>query len=77
VRARLKDVERVLADGGFIRMTWRNGHIELISASGESQTVDGRTYQAFTSKHQAGLNRIETGSMDDKTLVIEWRHSGK
>ena|SRR5882762_5566353 len=77
VRALLKDVERVLADGGFLRMTWHDGRTELVSATGESQIVDGRTYQAFTNKHQYGLNRVETGSTESKDLVIEWRQFGK
>jgi hypothetical protein len=75
--ARLRDVERVLADGGFVRFRWGVGHAELVGATGETRTLDGRTYQRFLRKHQAGLNRVETGSRATKNLLIEWRLSGK
>jgi hypothetical protein len=77
VAAKLKDIERVLADGGFVRFRWGVGHAELVGATGKTQTLDGRTYQGFLRKHQAGLNRVETGSTATKNLLIEWRQSEK
>jgi len=77
VAAKLKDVERVLADGGVVRFRWGVSHAELVSATGKTQTLDGRTYQRFLRKHQAGLNRVESGSRATKDLLIEWRLSGK
>ena len=63
--AKLKDIERVLAGGGFVRFRWGVGHAELVSATGKTQTLDGRTYRGFLREHQAGLNRVETGSHSD------------
>jgi hypothetical protein len=77
VTAKLKDVERVLAEGGFIRFTHRNCNTELIDASGQSQHLDGRTYDAFLEKHIAGLMRSETGKLTADNLVFEWRKSAK
>jgi hypothetical protein len=69
----LRDVQRVLSEGGFIRYIWRTGRRELIAANGSSLRIDGRTYQSLLKKHTAGLIRTETGSTENKDLVIEWR----
>lgn len=69
--ARLKDVERVLDEGGLVRFTWSDGRRELITASGETQRLDGRCYASV--RNDPDLIRMETGSTDNKDLVIIWR----
>ena len=73
--AYLKDVYTILDAGGLVRMTWVNGKVELTAPSGKmSVIIDGRTYQGFLNdKRQATLTRTETGSAEEKNLIIEWR----
>jgi hypothetical protein len=71
-----KDVHRVLTEGGFVRFIWHTGRKELITASGRSLRIDGRTYQEFLKTLAPKLKRSETGSMEERDLVIEWRQTG-
>jgi len=68
-----KDIHRVLTEGGFVRFIWRTGRKELITPSGRSLRIDGRTYQGFLKTLAPRLERTETGSMEEKDLVVEWR----
>jgi len=67
----LAEANAILANGGVLRFTWRTGRYVLITASGETRSLDGRAYQPLTNR--ADLTRTETGSLDAKDLVIEWR----
>lgn len=74
--AQMKQVRRVLNEGGHVRLNWRNGSTVLVSADRKSSTaIDGRTYQGFLKTLAPKLERTETGSMETKDLVIEWRKS--
>jgi len=72
--ARMRQVHRVLSEGGYVQFDWKTCRTIVISADGELfTTMDGRTYQGFLKTLAPKLNRSETGSTDTKDLVIEWR----
>ena len=70
--ATLAEANQILADGGFIRFVWAE-HLPayLVKADGELRILDGRTYDSL--RNHKDLIRTETGSTEDKNLVIEWR----
>jgi hypothetical protein len=75
--AQMKQVQRVVNDGGYVKFDWKTGRIVVVSADGELfTTLDGRTYQGFLKTLAPRLQRSETGSTDTKDLVIEWRKGG-
>ena len=70
----MKQVMRVLNEGGYVRFEWRTSSTILISADQQLfTTIDGRTYQGFLRTLALQLERTETGSVETKDLVIEWR----
>jgi hypothetical protein len=70
--AMMKQVRRVLDEGGKIIFDWKSCQTGLISADGNSFMMDGRTYQGFLKRLAPKLQRTETGSTETKDLVIEW-----
>jgi len=75
--AHMKQVRRVLDEGGHVRFDWLTCLAILVSADRKlSTTIDGRTYQAFLKTLPPQLERTETGSTETKDLVIEWRKAG-
>lgn len=74
--ARMKQVRRVLNEGGHVKFVWKTGAITVISADGALfSTMDGRTYQGLLKTLAPKLERTEIGSTETKDLVIEWRKS--
>src|SRR6266851_1832623 len=72
--AQMKQVRRVLNEGGHVKFVWKTGAITAISADGALfSTMDGRTYQGFLKTLAPKLERTETGSTETKDLVIESR----
>ncbi len=72
--AHLKEVRRVLAEGGIVRFHWSTCSPILIHPNGESFTpIDGRSYHAFQETADQKYTRTETGSTETKDLVIEWK----
>jgi hypothetical protein len=72
--ARMKQVRRILDEGGLVRFNWRVGWTRVFSANGlYVTTLYGRTYSAFLRTLAPKLERTETGSVETKDLVIEWR----
>jgi hypothetical protein len=72
--ARMKQVRRILDEGGLVRFNWRVGWTRVFSANGlYVTTLDGRTYSAFLRTLAPKLERSETGSVETKDLVVEWR----
>jgi len=72
--AHLKDVRRVLQEGGIVRFHWANCRTILIKADGKSFTpIDGRSYKGFLKTADKRYTRTQAGSTDTKDLVIEWR----
>jgi hypothetical protein len=69
-KARLYDVKKVLAEGGFIRFTWATGTAELVGASAV-RPVSAPAYLALTKRYN--VEKKETGSVETGDLVIEWR----
>jgi hypothetical protein len=67
----LAEANEILANGGVLRFTWGTGQHVLITESGDIRPLDGRAYQTLT--RRADLTRTETGSTENKDLVIEWR----
>jgi len=75
--ARMRQVQRVLNEGGYVKFDWKICRTIVISADGELfTTMDGRTYQGFLKTLASRLQRTETGSTETKDLVIEWRKGG-
>src|SRR6267142_3816647 len=75
--AHMKQVRRVLDEGGHVRFEWLTCLAILVSVDRKlSTTIDGRTYQAFLKTLPPQLERTDTGSTETKDLVIEWRKGG-
>ena len=75
--ARMRQVQRVLNEGGYVKFDWKICRTIVISADGELfTTMDGRTYQGFLKTLAPKLHCSETGGTDTKDLVIEWRKGG-
>jgi hypothetical protein len=68
--AQLAEVNEALANGGFIRFTWKTGLRELVTAAGV-RPLDGRTYFAILTR--TDLCKTQSGGVEDSDLVIEWR----
>jgi len=61
--AHMKQVRRVLDEGGHVRFEWLTCLAILVSADRKlSTTIDGRTYQAFLKTLPPQLERTETGT---------------
>jgi len=72
-RAQMRQVYRVLNEGGVVRFIHRDGWAILVSADGEvSATLDGRTYAGFLTTLAPKLKRTESGSIDGGDFVVEW-----
>jgi hypothetical protein len=72
--AKLAEANQILADGGIMRFVWGSSlPAYLVKASGEQRILDGRTYDSLCNRED--LTRTETGSTENKDLVIEWRKS--
>ena len=72
--ARMRDVSRVLDEGGSVRFIHKEGRAILVAADGESfQPLDGRTYDSFLRIRSRKFTRTESGSIADGDLVFEWR----
>jgi len=72
-RAQMRQVYRVLNEGGVVRFIHRDGWAILVSADGElSTTLDGRTYAGFLTTLAPKLKRTESGSIDGGDFVVEW-----
>ena len=69
-KARLSDIGRVLADGGFVRFVWATGVVTLHFPNGSEWLVDGRSYQSIV--HNSRFCKNERGSTVQGDLVIEW-----
>jgi len=70
----LKDVREILQAGGWVRFTHATCVSELFAPSGKmSVSIDGRTYQGFLQTLAKNCTQTETGSLEKKNLVIEWR----
>lgn len=63
----MKQVMRVLNEGGYVRFEWRTCSTILISADHKLFTTIGvRTYQGFLRTLALQLERTETGSVRQK-----------
>lgn len=70
--ALLAEAAQILADGGVMRFVWGSSlPAYLVKASGEQRILDGRAYDSL--RNRSDLIRTETGSTENKDLVIEWR----
>jgi hypothetical protein len=70
--ATLAEANQILADGGIMRFVWGDKQpAHLVKASGDIRILDGRTYDSL--RNREDLIRTETGSTENKNLVIEWR----
>jgi hypothetical protein len=70
----MRQVQRVLNEGGQVKCDWNTGAITVVSADGVLfSTMDGRTYQGFLKTLAPKLQRTDTGRTETKDLVIEWR----
>jgi hypothetical protein len=68
-------IRRTLKDGGYVRFEHSTGFCSVVSASGEWFTpIDGRSYQGFLRSMTPKLDRQETGSIEEKSLVIIWQN---
>jgi hypothetical protein len=75
--AHLKDIRKQIADGGVVQFHWQSCWSILVRADGEwFTTIDGRSYHAFLETADTRYSRTETGSTEQKNLVIEWRKKG-
>jgi len=75
--AQMKQVLRVLNEGGYVKFDWNTSRIIVVSAHGDLLTaMDGRTYHGFLKTLAPRLHRTDTGSTGTKDLVIEWRKGG-
>jgi len=75
--AQMKQVQRVLNEGGYVKFDWNAGRITVVSAYGDLfTTMDGRIYHRFLKTLAPKLQRTETGSTGTIDLVIEWRKGG-
>jgi hypothetical protein len=70
--ATLPEANQILADGGIMRFVWRDKQpAHLVKASGDIRILDGRMYDSL--RNREDLIRTETGSTENKNLVIDWR----
>jgi hypothetical protein len=70
----MNQARRILEEGGYVRFNFRVGWTRVFTANGLYFTaLDGRTYSAFLRTLAPKLERTETGSVETKDLIIEWR----
>lgn len=70
----IRDIRRVLKQGGHVEFTWLTSSATLVTANGKRRKIDGRSYQAFQNAlgRSVKVYRIETGSTETKDLMIKW-----
>jgi hypothetical protein len=75
-----KTLRKALQNGAILRFTWLTGATELINPANNTliSSVDGRTYNGFlhSTWKAAHTTKFETGSIEQKNLIIEWQYTG-
>ena len=76
-RAYLKQVLKTIAEGGRVEFAWNTMTATLYNSQNEAWRIDGRCYHAFVYNptNLENVKRLETGSTDEKNLVIIWKKS--
>jgi hypothetical protein len=72
----MADVRRIVAHGGLVRcsVTYKASLVTLVSVDGQSLSqVDRRTYDAFLRSIAPSLSPTESGSVETRDLVFEWK----
>jgi hypothetical protein len=75
MKGRLADIDECLDTGGVLRFVWASCLTTLVYPSGETKTLDGRSYKGFLATRADSMRRTESGSTENKDLIIEWRKS--
>jgi hypothetical protein len=64
---KMKDAEKIIRAGGFVRLTWATGQRDIVYPNGAAAPLDGRTYQPLVRMLHT---KKRTGSIENKYLVI-------
>src|ERR1035437_438230 len=70
----LPAVKVALKNGGDVRFDWGHCSTKVDSENGRRLgAMDWRAYQGFLKTEAPFLTRTETGSTEEKNLIITWR----
>ncbi len=71
--AKMSDIKKTIASGGSVVFIWDACQAVLTSVNGgRVRWIDMRSYHGFLKTIASKLKRVESGSVENKDLTIQW-----